>query len=317
MKYFKAIVSYVGENYCGWQSQKRGDSIQENIGSIISSINGGRTHIVGSGRTDAGVNALGQCFHFSCEREISAYQWLGIFHSFLPKDIYVRSVEEVDEDFHARFLVEKKTYLYRINLGEYDVFLKDSAWQLQEILNVELMKEAWSYFQGEHDFLSFNRSNVNEYPNQWRKMFEVRLWQEGNQLFFLVTGNGFLRHMVRTMVGTCVEVGRGRLSLDKFKLMLDQPSRQYSTKRAPAYGLCLKEVSYHSCLGRNHAYLLRTVSDADGYDEKVAYELHNRKEKGQSLFFDKNGALLDGHLPKDVFFLEIVEKASQKGVNIH
>lgn len=317
MKFFKATVAYVGANYCGWQSQGNGNSIQEKIEAVLWQINQVKTNIIASGRTDAKVNAQGQVFSFQSTKNISAYQWLGIFHTFLPNDIYVRLVEEVDEDFHARFLVEQKTYVYYIHLGEYNVFRKDTYWQLNEKLDLEKMQQAWSLFLGVHNFLSFNRSNIKEYPNQTRHIYQVEMKIIDQDVNFLISGNGYLRHMVRTMVGTCVEVGRHKLTLADLQKMLINPSRSYATKRAPAQGLCLQNVSYHYCLARNQAYLLRTVSLYDALDTKICYQLHERKEGGKSFYFDQNGLLLMGQLPQDDAFKDIILKARKKGLFIH
>ncbi|MBW9212639.1 MULTISPECIES: tRNA pseudouridine(38-40) synthase TruA [Terrabacteria group] len=316
MRYFKAIVSYVGANYCGWQSQKKGNSIQEKIEDILEQINQKKTSIIASGRTDAKVNALGQCFQFQSEKDIDAYHWLGIFHSFLPKDIYVKEIEEVDEDFHARFLVEQKTYVYRLHLGEYDVFQKDCALQLDESLDLNVMRACWHLFKGTHSFLSFNTSSLTEYPNQIRTIFHTEFRELTFGLELEISGNGYLRHMVRMLVGTCLEVGRNKLSLDEVCTMLKEPSRKYSTKKVAAQGLCLKNVTYHHALARNEAYLLRDVSSYDRLDEKVAYVLIERKENGCCYALDSSGCLLEGSLPTDANFLEIVEKAKRKGLCI-
>lgn len=314
MRYFKAIVAYVGANYCGWQSQKKGNSIQEKIEAVLSQINQEKTTVIASGRTDAKVNALGQCFQFQSEKNIDSYRWLGIFHSFLPKDIYVKQVEEVDETFHARFLVEQKTYLYRIHLGDYDVFQKDDSFQLREDLNLKEMRKCWKLFEGTHSFLSFNTSSLSEYPNQVRTIFRTELRKISDHLELEISGNGYLRHMVRILVGTCLEVGRGKLTIEEVQRMLNDPSRHYATKKASAQGLCLKEVSYYRALAYNEDYLLRDVSRYDQLDENVSYILIERKENGDQYHLDASGFLLKGSIPTNPSFLEIVEKAKKKGL---
>ena len=158
MKRIACIVAYDGSAYEGWQSQLRMTSVQEQIEAVLEKIEGHRIPITASGRTDAGVNASGQVFMFDTERDMSAYKWKGALNGLLPRDIHIVQAEEKDGRFHARYNVKRKTYLYRIHTGEYDVFTRNIAYQCPQLLDIDAMREAAKELTGTHDFTSFNKN---------------------------------------------------------------------------------------------------------------------------------------------------------------
>ena len=169
---YKCIVSYCGANYAGWQRQNGVNSIQATIEDAIKIITVKDTTIVGSGRTDAKVNARGQVFHFDSDIDMSPYKWKGAINGFLPGDIHILSIEKVDDLFHSRFDVKEKKYTYRINMSEYDVFTKDTVYQYCRPLNVEKMIEASKCFLGTHDFTSYCSNSLEQMEDHtgWKGM---------------------------------------------------------------------------------------------------------------------------------------------------
>jgi len=241
---YKVTVSYDGNNYVGFQSQVNGLAIQDVIEKAIKVIFLKDIRIVFSSRTDAGVHAYGQVFHFDAEKIIKEEKLKWGLNSNLPKDIHILKVEHVDESFHSRFSVKNKTYEYRINTGEYNVFLNGYAYQCFYKLDVDLMKKGAKLFLGKHDFTSFNTSSLKEYPNQVRTVLKFDIKQKGEMLYLTVTGDGFLRNMVRIMVGCLVDVARGQKSLKELQAMLDNPSKGTRRYNCDPHGLYLKKIKY-------------------------------------------------------------------------
>ncbi|MBQ1322302.1 MAG: tRNA pseudouridine(38-40) synthase TruA [Erysipelotrichaceae bacterium] len=241
---YKVILAYDGRNYAGFQSQKNATAIQDIVEGAIERVFSEKIRIIMSSRTDAGVHAYGQVFHFDTDKEKDEGKLKFSLNSLLPDDIHVVEVKKVSRDFHARYSVKKKTYEYLINLGEYDVFLKGRAFQCFYKLDVDLMKEGAKLFLGEHDFSSFNTSSLKEYPNQVRNITEFSITRKKDILKIRVTSSGFLRNMVRIMVGTLIDLGRGKKSLDDIKDMLEHPCKSTRRYNADPNGLYLVKIFY-------------------------------------------------------------------------
>ena len=241
---YKVECSYDGNNYVGFQSQKNGLAIQDIIEKALKRIFNKNIRIVMSSRTDAGVHAKGQIFHFDIDIKMDEYKLKGAINALLPKDIHINKVKIVNEKFHSRFSVKDKTYEYLINLGEYDVFLDGYAYQCKYKLDLELIKKACNLFIGKHDFGSFNTSSYKEYPNQIRNIKEFKMIKKGNLLKFRITGDGFLRNMIRIMVGSLIDLGRGKKTLKDIKEMLDKPSKNTKRYNIDPHGLYLIKIRY-------------------------------------------------------------------------
>ena len=241
---YKVILAYDGRNYAGFQSQKNATAIQDVVEGAIERVFSEKIRIIMSSRTDAGVHAYGQVFHFDTDKEKDEGKLKFSLNSLLPDDIHVIEEKKVSRDFHARYSVKKKTYEYLINLGEYDVFLKGRAFQCFYKLDVDLMKEGAKLFLGEHDFSSFNTSSLKEYPNQVRNITEFSITRKKDILKIRVTSSGFLRNMVRIMVGTLIYLGRGKKSLDDIKDMLEHPCKSTRRYNADPNGLYLVKIFY-------------------------------------------------------------------------
>lgn len=270
MRRFRCTVSYCGAAYEGWQSQRDGKSVQEQIEEALHEIAHQKINIIASGRTDAGVSARGQVFHFDTDRDLSGRKWMGALNGHLPKDIHIIDCTETDFTFHARYSVRMKQYDYRINLGPYDVFTKDIAYQCPVALDIEKMKEASRYLIGTHDFTSFNSNTLAETPNQVRTVNDIVFSREGTILKLTFTGKGFLRYMVRMMAAQLIEVGRGRLQPEDIQKILDAKSKTISRKNAPANGLTLERVDYFEICALNEEVMIREFLQSDVLPEDIS-----------------------------------------------
>jgi len=241
---YKVTVAYDGNRYAGFQSQVNALAIQDVIEKVLEIIFRTKIRIIMSSRTDAGVHAKGQVFHFDSDIKKDLDKLKYSFNCLLPKDIHVIEVKNVTEKFHARFSVKNKTYEYIINNGEYDVFLDGYAYQCHYKLDIDLMKKGAELFIGEHDFGSFNTSSIKEYPNQVRTISEFKITKSKDLIKIRVTSTGFLRNMVRIMVGTLLDLGRGQKSFDDVKNMLEKPSKNTRRYNADPHGLYLIKIRY-------------------------------------------------------------------------
>ena len=245
MRYL-VTVSYRGTFYCGWQVQTESKlpSIQKTIEKIFSQILNSDIKIYGSGRTDAGVHALGQTFHFDSPKELDNYKFLHSVNELLPDDIRVLNIKKVADDFHARFNAIKKTYLYKIrNSKVSNPFANDLEYTLGQKLDISKMKEACEIFKGTHNFQNFTSKDEDD-GGFIRTIFEIVVLEEKENIVILMTGNGFMRYMVRMIVGNLIQVGLGKLTTLDIKKNLEEKTRKPSSFKAPAYGLYLKEVCY-------------------------------------------------------------------------
>ena len=245
MRYL-AIVSYKGTNYCGWQKQtiSRLPSIEESIEKVISRLLNKTTKIYGSGRTDAGVHAHGQTFHFDSEKALDEKRFLHSINELLPDDIKVLKLEKVADDFHARFNALHKSYGYKIKNSKIsNPFCSDLEYTLGQELDTRKMVEAAHLFEGTHNFQNFTSKEEDD-ASFVRTIYLVQITKENDEINILLKGNGFMRYMVRMIVGNLIQVGLGKLSSAEIKKNLESKDRKPSSYKAPAYGLYLEEVCY-------------------------------------------------------------------------
>lgn len=298
-------VAYNGAGYEGWQSQTRGTSIQEKIEEILAGITQQKINIIASGRTDAGVSASAQVFMFDTEKQMPARKWMGAMNGFLPGDIHILDCKEVDHQlFHARYNVRWKKYVYRINVGPYDVFTKDTAYQCPVKLDVDAMRKAIPYLVGTHDFTSFNSSSLNEYPDQIRTIFDIQMRTEENMIILTFRGKGFLRFMVRMMSSALIETGKHKYPPEHVKEILDAKAKNTPHKNAPACGLRLEEVDYFETCALNEEVMVREYLYSDILPDGVELtELERRiREKTEDRMF----LFTSRHLQEDLgcFYLK-------------
>lgn len=245
MRNFKIIIEYDGRRYCGWQRQNHDPTIQETIEQALRKMTGQHISVAGSGRTDAGVHAYGQVANFKCDTKLKAEDFMGGLNSLTPEDIVVISCEEVDDEFHARYNVKSKVYMFKILQRRHPAAIyRQYAWHIRSELNFETMRTAMAYLIGKHDFKAFEGSGSPR-SSTIRSVVSARLYrQDADYLTFEIEADGFLRFMVRNIVGTLVDVGKGKITPDEFKQILDSKDRSRASATAPAHGLFLKQVKY-------------------------------------------------------------------------
>jgi tRNA pseudouridine38-40 synthase len=241
---FKILIEYEGTGYHGWQVQPNGITIQEVLQNCLKKITSEKRSVVGSGRTDAGVHAEGQVAHFETTSKMTSQQFLMAFNSFLPHDIVIKQVTEVPGSFHAQQSAVRKIYRYTILNRQFPSALQHNrCFFIQYHLDVEAMSQAKTYLEGKHDFTSFRASNC-EARNPVREINKIDIDQEGDFIIIHVDGNGFLKYMVRNIVGTLVMVGRNKIQPDQIKTILESRDRKNAGPTARPYGLCLVKVFY-------------------------------------------------------------------------
>ena len=244
MRNLRLDLCYDGTRYRGWQRLPgKDDTIQGKLETALSRILGESIEVTGSGRTDAGVHARGQVANFHCESSLPSGEILAALRRYLPEDIGIYSCRDVSPRFHARLNAKEKTYLYRIwNSEEPCVFDRRYVAVMPEMLDLEAMEQAAALLCGEHDFSAFC-GNAKMKKSTVRYLRAIRIARQGSEVRLRFTGNGFLYNMVRILVGTLVEVGRGEREADSIPALFGG-KRAEAGFLAPAQGLCLEEVSY-------------------------------------------------------------------------
>jgi tRNA pseudouridine38-40 synthase len=244
MRTLKLVLEYDGFDYCGWQVQAQAPTIQGVIEAALEKLLGEGVRIHGAGRTDAKVHALGQVASFRCSSTISTMALQRGLNSLLPRDVVVLEVHDVPADFHARFSALGKMYAYRIlNRPSRAPLRSRYTWHIPQALDLATMELAGGCLQGTHDFKSFQASG-SEVKTTERTVTDLTITRDGDEIVISCTANGFLRHMVRNVVGTLVEVGRGTRPPVDVKRILDGHDRQLAGATAPPQGLCLRQVIY-------------------------------------------------------------------------
>jgi len=235
--------SYDGTDFYGYQKQPNKRTVQEEIEKILSKIFNDKVVINASGRTDSKVHALNQKAHFDLDKEIDLGKIRHSMNKMLPNDIYIKTIEKVDNDFHARYDVKQKKYIYKINMGEYNPLDRNYIYQYNKSLDVEKIKEGFQYLIGEHNFKTFTKT-TEEIKDHNRTIYDIKLEQEDNIITITFVGNGFLRYMVRNMVGTLIAVGEGKIEPIYIKEILEKEDRKEALKTADPEGLYLADVFY-------------------------------------------------------------------------
>jgi tRNA pseudouridine38-40 synthase len=244
MRTFKVTLAYDGTNFAGWQMQAGPRTIQGVFEDALRPIEGHRVVVHAAGRTDAGVHAAGQVVSFSLTSGIDDAALLRALNVRLPDDVRVMRVEEAASDFNARFHARQKTYHYVCFNGPVvPPPIRHFVWHVPHALALDAMNEAAAVLLGEHDFAAFQAAG-GEVLSSRRVIHHSRCIRREDCLVYEVTGTGFLRHMVRNIVGTLVDIGRGRRPVSDMQRVLDARVRALASATAPPQGLCLMEVSY-------------------------------------------------------------------------
>jgi tRNA pseudouridine38-40 synthase len=240
----KLTVEYDGTNYHGWQIQSNGETIQAVLERALSTFFGAPTRITGSGRTDAGVHALGQVANFHAEKNLDRHRLLRGLNALTPPDITVKDAEAVPDSFDARRDGRARVYEYQIlNRSMPSPFYLNRAWHLHEPLDFAAMRAAIPCLLGEHDFSSFRAAGCDA-AHPVRTVYRTALERRGELLVYSIEATAFLRHMARNIVGTLAEVGQGLRAPESFAGLLAARDRTQSGPTAPAHGLYLMEVKY-------------------------------------------------------------------------
>lgn len=245
MRNIRLLLQYEGTRYQGWQRQTSSENtIQGKLEQLLSKMCNEPIEVMGSGRTDAGVHALGQVANFHTTSTMSAEEMLSYINEYLPQDIAVLQVTEAAPRFHSRLNACGKRYCYRvINSAIPNVFWRRYALEVPLKLDVEAMEKAASYLSGEHDFKAFTSAKKGK-KSTVRRIDKIDIAREGDRLTFTFEGNGFLHHMVRILVGTLLEVGMGKSKPEEMTEILASGSREKAGALVPAKGLTLMEVFY-------------------------------------------------------------------------
>ena len=238
-------VAYDGSRYRGWQSQKSTDvTIQGKLNQVFSELEGRKVEVQGSGRTDAGVHALGQVASVRLTVEKSIPEIMEYVNHYLPDDIGITEMEEAPKRFHARLSAQRKTYCYRIfNSVAPNVFERKWMCRIPEPLDLEKMRQGAGYLEGTHDFAAFCTRHQKK-KSSVRTIYRLEILSEGAEGDIRITGNGFLHNMVRIIAGTLVEIGQGRREPMEIKQLLEEGIREQAGVTMPARGLILQSVEY-------------------------------------------------------------------------
>ncbi|MCP4664939.1 MAG: tRNA pseudouridine(38-40) synthase TruA [Deltaproteobacteria bacterium] len=244
LKNIRLILAYDGTHYHGWQRQKRGVTIQGVIEEKLQVMVGESVKLLASGRTDAGVHAVNQVCNFKTGSSIKPEAIRKGLNSLLPDDILIKDAEHVPFDFHARYGARSKTYEYRVlNRPAPDIFQRRYVWHVRTGLDIQKMEKCLSFLEGKHDFSAF-QSSGSDITDPVRSMTGAAMNAEEGLLRFVFHADGFLRHMVRNIVGTIIEVGLGKTDPERFKVIFDSKDRRLAGVKAPARGLFLMHVQY-------------------------------------------------------------------------
>ena len=245
MRNIKLLIEYDGKEFNGWQKQPNKLNIQGEIERAIQEITKeDDIQLFASGRTDAGVHALGQVANFKTSSNMPVEKFPIAINNKIKKSIVIKEAEEVDERFHSRYNCKKKTYWYIINNSEYgSAIYRNLECHIPQKLDVEAMKAAIKYFEGEHDFKGFKASGTSS-KNSVRKIFKTKIEVHNERIFIEITGSGFLYNMVRIISGTLVDVGLGKILPEEIPEIINAGDRKRAGKTLPPQGLYLLKVEY-------------------------------------------------------------------------
>ncbi len=247
MKRWKCVCAYDGGGFSGWQSQPKGDSVQDAVEARLAAVLGVATRTHASGRTDAGVHASGQVFHFDADWPHGPQKLAAALRHTLGQAIQIVSVREATPDFHARFSAKGKVYEYHVHMGDADPFTRPYSWVVLKPLDLAVMRRAASVLVGRHDFRAFsaiNGAEPGEKDGTVRDLRRLEVVANGRRLRIVAEADGFLYKMVRSLVGALVAAGEGKLTPSEIQSYLATGVRTARVQTAPPQGLFLRRVKY-------------------------------------------------------------------------
>lgn len=247
MNKIKCVLAYDGSGFSGFQIQPKKRTVQGEIEKALTKIHKGQQiRIYPSGRTDTGVHAIGQVFHFESELMLDQAAWKRALSAILPADIYIKETTIADSSFHARFDATEKEYRYFVlNREEPDIFKRNYVYHSSAVYNMDVIREACELFLGTHDFTSFSSARSTVKGSKVRTIYKLDCAKQGEMIQFTIRGSGFLQHMVRIIVGAILEAGQGERSIEELAMILQQKDRTMAGVTIPPQGLYLWEVAYH------------------------------------------------------------------------
>ena len=236
-------IKYKGTNYHGWQVQKNGVSVQQKVCEALKKLYSRNVNATGCSRTDSGVHALKYCLHFDDCKSLDNSTIVAALNSYLPNDIAAVSCKSVNQDFHARYSVKQKTYIYKLYSGTRDPFLEGLAYHYKGEIDIDKMNKFAKSLTGTHDFAAFCSSKTTV-KSTVRTIFDASVSKKGNIITLKFTADGFLYNMVRILVGTLIYVSEGKIDVDDAKKIIASRDRKNAGKTVPAHGLYLFDVKY-------------------------------------------------------------------------
>ena len=244
MHRYKIVIQYDGSFFKGWQLQKNQKTVQGDIENALMTISGSKSRIIvkGSGRTDAGVHALGQVAHFDLDTHLNEKQLENALNFYTDENCKVMQLCKTNDRFDSRFDAKNRTYKYQIYIGK-SILYRNQAWLKNDSIDIKILNQLAEYIVGEHDFLSFSKYNP-EMKNTSSHIYFSKWEIEKEMLTYKVCANRFMHHMIRYLVGTMVAVSEGRFSIKHFKSLLHEPQKNVQIHKAPSYGLQLLDVEY-------------------------------------------------------------------------
>lgn len=244
MRNIKLVLEYDGTHFLGFQKQARGRTVQRELEKALFKILRERVSIIPAGRTDSGVHARGQVVNFCARKAIPLYNLQRALNTYLPEDVAVREIREASPDFHARFQARRKIYIYRVLRGPVNFPLSRlHAYHYTHPLDVPVMKKAAELLVGKRDFRSF-QAHADGEKNSVRTLYRLAIAQKKPFILLTFEGDGFLYNMVRNIVGTLLLLGRGKITLEQFKKVVEAGDRRLAGPTAPPQGLTLEKVIY-------------------------------------------------------------------------
>ena len=246
MRNIKMIIEYDGSRYDGWKVTTTGKAvtIQDKIENVLEKMLGKKTELIGAARTESGVHSYGQVANFKTDSDMKLYQMKHYLNRYLPQDVAVIEIEEVPERFHSSFNAKSFIYQYKISVAEVNnVFERKYNYYSFDKLDIELMKEAAKVLLGKHDFKAFS-DNKRMKKSTVRDIYSIDIYGDNNEVIITIHGDDFWPNMVRIIVGTLIEIGRGDREVSTIKNILESKDRSLAGDTAPAQGLFLQEVLY-------------------------------------------------------------------------
>ena len=242
MRNIKVILEYDGTNFYGWQVQPGMRTVQGVLEKAIEKLLSKKIKTIGAGRTDTGVHAIGQVANFFINKRYELETIKKALNTYLPQDIFIKNIEEVNTNFHSRFNAKMRTYIYRIS-KQFSVFTRNYSWYYKYPLDIQAMNDCCKLLLGEKDLTSFSVTKSKK-DNMVMSIKKCIFTERKNEVVFTIKADRFLHKSVRTIVGTLILVGEGKLSAREFKSIIIAKDRRKAGKTAPPYGLYLKEVKY-------------------------------------------------------------------------